>query len=114
MPVFVDKMKAQFGRMKMSHCIATTDAELHAMMEKIGVARRWCQYEGTYRVHYDICLAKRALAVQAGAIEISNRELGAMLMHRRVVGRLCPPYDAVAWARERMKAVEAARKGVSA
>lgn len=47
MTVYVDDMYlhpiGQFGRMKMSHLIADTDAELRAMADKIGVSRRWHQ-----------------------------------------------------------------------
>ena len=41
--------------------------ELHAMAERIGVARKW--YQGD---HYDICLAKRAKAVAVGAIGLTR------------------------------------------
>jgi hypothetical protein len=63
---------------KMSHMIASTEQELHAMADKIGVARRW--YQGD---HYDITKTKRDLAVRAGAVEISMRALAAMSMNRR-------------------------------
>jgi hypothetical protein len=65
--------------MKMSHMVADTEAELHAMADKIGVARRW--YQGD---HYDIAMSKRTLAVENGAKEISWRELGAMMRERRI------------------------------
>lgn len=80
--VYVDDMHerpmGQFRRMKMSHMIADTEAELHDMAEKIGVARRW--YQGD---HYDVCKAKRALAVQFGAIELTMLELGRKVIQRR-------------------------------
>ena len=76
--VYVDNMRAPFGRMIMCHMIADTEAELHAMADTIGVARRW--YQGD---HYDISLAKRALAVQAGAREVTRMELGRILIARR-------------------------------
>jgi hypothetical protein len=41
--VYVDDMRAKYGRMVMCHLIADTDAELHAMAKAIGVARRWHQ-----------------------------------------------------------------------
>lgn len=94
MTVYVDDMHlypaGQFGRMKMSHMIADTEAELHAMADKIGVARRW--YQGD---HYDIALSKRALAVQYGAVEITWRQLGCMSTHRRCTGSLPAPEAAV-------------------
>jgi hypothetical protein len=82
MTVYVDDMHkyplGRFRRMKMSYMIADTDAELHAMAARIGVARRWFQGD-----HYDICLSKRAQAVQAGAVEITLRELSRMAMAKR-------------------------------
>lgn len=60
MSVYVDDMAARFRRMVMCHMLADTDDELHAMADRIGVARRWHQGD-----HYDICLAKRALAIEA-------------------------------------------------
>lgn len=69
MSVYVDNMAARFGRMIMCHMLGNTEAELHAMADRIGVARRWHQGD-----HYDICLAKRALAIAAGAIEITQRQ----------------------------------------
>lgn len=54
MTVYVDNMRAPYGRMLMCHMIADTVDELHRMADRIGVARRW--YQGD---HYDICLAKK-------------------------------------------------------
>lgn len=83
MPVYVDNMKAAYGRMTMCHMLADNDEELHAMAQRIGVARRWHQKAGTYHSHYDICLTKRALAVKFGAIEITRAQLGALLKQKR-------------------------------
>jgi hypothetical protein len=79
--VYVDNMRAKFGRMIMCHMIADDEVELHAMADRIGVARRWHQGD-----HYDICLAKRALAVKCGAVEITWAELGRMVIARRRAG----------------------------
>lgn len=81
--VYVDDMQAGYGCMVMSHMIADSREELDAMADKIGVRRRWLQYPGTYKEHYDICQSKRALAVAYGAIEIDMRQLGQMLRKRR-------------------------------
>lgn len=78
MTVYVDDMRAKFGRMIMCHMIADTADELHAMADRIGVARKWHQKD-----HYDISLAKRAMAVGFGAVEITWRECGLMSMDRR-------------------------------
>lgn len=99
--VYVDDMHlypaGQFGRMKMSHLIADTDDELHAMAARIGVARRWHQAPPRHDSHYDIALSKRALAVAAGAVEITWRQTGAMCFRRRATGQLGSPEDAVEW-----------------
>ncbi len=83
MTVYVDNMRASFGRMVMCHMIADTDNELLEMADTIGVARRWHQHPGSRRSHFDVCLSKRAGAVTAGAVEISMRELGQILRSRR-------------------------------
>lgn len=78
MAVYVDPAVHRFGRMIMCHMWADTDAELLAMADRIGVARKWIQGHevlsfGKHRraswVHFDIAKNKRALAVAAGAIE---------------------------------------------
>lgn len=83
MAVFVDDMRAPFRHMIMCHMVADTPTELRAMADVIGVDWRWVQDAGTYREHFDICLAKRALAVQHGAREITWRELSMFIQHRR-------------------------------
>lgn len=97
MAVYVDDMHklplGRFGRMKMSHMIADTEDQLHAMADKIGIARRW--YQGD---HYDISLSKRRLAVSAGAIEVTLRQLSAMNMLRRLGQPMGDPQT----ARERL------------
>jgi hypothetical protein len=85
MTVYVDHMRAQYGRMVLCHMLADSDQELHAMADRIGVARRWHQKPGTVHSHYDICLSKRAQAVREGAVEIGRREL-ARLIHVRRAG----------------------------
>jgi hypothetical protein len=99
MTVYVDDMRAPFGRMVMCHMLADTDEELHAMAAKIGVARRWWQSpEKTSGSHYDIALSKRALAVAGGAVEITLRQAAAMNRRRRLTGVLGPASEAEAWA----------------
>lgn len=83
MSVYVDDMRAPFGRMVMCHMLADSTAELLAMADKIGVARRWMQKAGTPHEHFDIALSKRALAVQAGAIEIDKHRLVAIVRAKR-------------------------------
>ena len=79
MTVYVDDMKAKVGQMVMCHMVADTEPELHAMADKIGVARKWYQYPHKSRwPHYDIALSKRALAVANGAQEIRWRDAPAI------------------------------------
>lgn len=99
MTVYVDDMcnteMGQFGRMKMSHMITDTDEELHAMADKIGVARRWHQAPPKHDSHYDIAKSKRALAIQHGAVPVALRTLAAMNLWRRYSGKLPPPEHAM-------------------
>jgi hypothetical protein len=74
MSVYVDTMRAKFGRMVMCHMIADTIDELHTMATAIGVRRKWFQ-DRAGMPHYDICIAKRALAVSFGAVEIEWRDV---------------------------------------
>lgn len=85
MTVYVDDMAANYGRMTMYHMMADTDEELHAMADKIGVARKWHQKAGTPHSHYDICKAMRAKAVRFGAIEIDRYGLNAIIKRKRAV-----------------------------
>lgn len=79
MPVYVDDMHktsmGRYGRMKMCHMVADTVDELHAMADKIGVARQW--YQGppkTINPHYDICTKMRDRAIACGATELTMRQ----------------------------------------
>ena len=85
MTVYVDDMKAKFGRMVMCHMMADTDAELHDMADRIGVQRRWFQGPPEHDYpHYDVALSKRKLAVEFGAREVSGREM--ILIWRAALG----------------------------
>lgn len=87
MSVYVDDMVAGYGRMKMCHMIADSTAELNEMADSIGIARKWIQAAGTYKEHYDVCLAKKRLAIANGAIEITWREAAQKLKEMaRVAG----------------------------
>jgi len=79
--VIVDDMQAPFGRMVMCHMMADTTEELLQMADTIGVDRKWLQASGTKREHFDICKSKRALAVAAGAREVTGE--GVMDLMRR-------------------------------
>lgn len=100
MAVYVDDMRAPYRNMRMAHMLATSEEELHAMADRIGVKRKWWQSpDKTSGSHYDICLAKRELALKAGAIPITLRQAAAMNFRRRVEGVLGLPEEALPWLR---------------
>ncbi len=90
MAVFVDDMRAPFGNMIMCHMSADTHEELVEMADKIGVQRKWIQYEGTYKEHFDIAMSKRKLAVRQGAKEVETHEFGLWLIAKRENWPRCP------------------------
>jgi hypothetical protein len=87
MGVYVDSMRASFGRMIMCHMVADTHEELVGMTDKIGVARKWIQKPGQPFEHFDICLSKRGKAVRLGAKEVGWKELSVWLRERRGAAR---------------------------
>lgn len=68
--------------MKMCHMISDTTDELLAMVDKIGVQRKWIQHPGTLNEHFDVCFSKRALAVKFGAKEIHFKEYAKIIEQR--------------------------------
>jgi hypothetical protein len=83
MSVYVDDMKAPFGKMIMCHMIADSREELDQMADSIGVKRKWIQYPNTPKEHYDICLSMRVKAVNLGAIEITWARTVQMIKERK-------------------------------
>ena len=84
MSVYVDSSIYGYGRMVMCHMIADTPEELHAMADRIGVARKWFQKPPKASFwHYDIAKSRRALAVEAGAIECDRSTFVANLRRIR-------------------------------
>jgi len=108
MTVYVDDMYAMpMGRyrgMKMSHMIADTEAELHAMADQIGVKRRWFQQVPSGN-HYDIAMSKRSRAVAAGAVEITMRQCAAICACQRRGEAYSSPEDAWEKHRARLSAI---------
>jgi hypothetical protein len=77
MTVYVDDVEIPFRRMLMCHLWADTEAELMAMVDTIGVQRKWIQGHPTLSmpqfrnaswVHFDISKGKKADAIAAGAV----------------------------------------------
>lgn len=91
MTVYVDDMYlypvGRFTRngrcMRMSHLMADTTQELLAMVDAIGVQRRWIQSANTPDEHFDISMEKRKQAIAAGAVQVTMREMSAYQMQRR-------------------------------
>ncbi len=81
MSVYVDNMKAKYRNMIMCHMLADTLEELHEMADKIGINRKWFQNHST--PHYDICLAKKKLALQNGAIECDRKKVVELIRRFR-------------------------------
>lgn len=88
MAVYVDDMNAKHGRMTLCHMIADTHEELMQMVDKIGVDRKWLQYPGKHKEHFDICLAKKKLAIKHGAKEISWRDCAKMIWSKVVLPKI--------------------------
>ncbi len=82
MSVYVDNMRAPFTRMILCHMIADTHDELIEMIDRINVNKKWIQRSGTHREHFDICLSKKRLAIEHGAIEITEQELLQKTLNR--------------------------------
>lgn len=105
MTVFVDDMHlsrmGRLGRMKMSHMVATTRAELLDMADAIGVGLHHLQHAGTPNEHFDIALTTRAKAVLRGAKQVTLRQMAVMVAHRREIGFLVGPEVAMAWWTDR-------------
>lgn len=83
MAVYVDDFNAPYRRMKMSHMVADSKEELLAMVDVIGVNRKWIQYPDTNKEHFDICLGKKELAIKNGAILITARKLAKATLSRK-------------------------------
>ena len=79
--VYVDNARIPFRRMVMSHMIADTPDELHAMASSIGLWRRW--FQDTRHPHYDVSLSRRQEAIKRGAVPLSYRDFGRKLREVR-------------------------------
>ncbi len=79
-----------FGRMKMSHMIADTHHELLLMAIRIGVSTKWIQNEGTGREHFDVCMAKRKLAIKNGAMEVTFRDMARIRGLKKLARKKMP------------------------
>lgn len=81
MPVYIDDARNRFGRMVMCHMLADTLEELHAMAEAIGMKRAWFQPKSF--PHYDVSVSRRKVAVELGAVEMTQREIVGVIRRLR-------------------------------
>lgn len=81
MSVYVDAYRAPFRGMVMSHMMADTPEELHAMAAKLGLKRTW--FQGN---HYDVSETKRCEAIKLGAKAVTGRELVPIIRAWRAAG----------------------------
>ena len=86
MTVYVDDGRWVLGRMRMSHMLADTPEELHAMADRLGLRREWYQADAS-TPHYDVCRAKRRLAIELGARPVDRRGMVAVVRRLRAAGR---------------------------
>ena len=110
MTVYVDDMylypMGQFRRMKMSHMIADTKNELHAMAKKLGLRHSW--YQGD---HYDVSMTKREEAIRFGAVPVTLKQLTMMNALRRAGQSMGAPETAGTRFRELVRERNKARFG---
>lgn len=81
MSVYVDTAMHPLRGRLMCHMFSPNLAELHAMADRIGMARKWFQDPQTMRVswpHYDIDKPTRTIAIGLGAIPCDRYQTVAM------------------------------------
>lgn len=82
MAVYVDKARNPYGRMIMSHMIGDNLEDLFAMARDIGMQASWFQPHSF--PHFDVSRARRARALELGAIEIDRREIVSLMRSYRL------------------------------
>ena len=88
MAVYVDALRDWGWRLGPSSHLITDgqNEELHAFAARLGLKRSWFQAKAS-GPHYDLTAARRARAVQLGAIELGDREFVAVLRRWREQAR---------------------------
>ena len=88
MALYVDNMRAPYGRMVMCHMMADSTDELLRAATALGLQHKWLQKAGTPHEHFDVSLGKRQMAVELlGAQVIGMREIVDLMEQRRGVRR---------------------------
>lgn len=74
MVVYVDDMRrtatVRGMTRRWSHLVADSSAELRAFAVEIGLSLSWVQRPGSYREHFDVTDAMRAVALRHGAVAV--------------------------------------------
>ena len=83
MAVYVDNQRLPFRGMLMSHLVADTEAELHAMAGHLGLRRTWFQNKPRGTPHYDVSQSVRERALQAGAVPVDRAGLVQVIRRLR-------------------------------
>lgn len=83
MSVYVDCERNHYRHMIMSHMVADSVDELHAMAQRLGLKRQWFQISRNGMPHYDICQTKRQVAITLGAVEIDRRKMVQLMKAHR-------------------------------
>lgn len=82
MSVYVDHARIPFRRMLMSHMVADSLDELHAMARSLDLKPEWFQGPPC-DPHYDVCEATRGKAITLGAIPVSGRQIIDVIRRHR-------------------------------
>lgn len=82
MSVYVDTARNKYHRMVMCHLMADSLEELHAFAAQLGMKREW--YQPVSTPHYDLSLARRAMALKLGAVEIDNKKVVELIQKYRM------------------------------
>lgn len=93
MSVYVDSyMGFKIRNMKMCHMLSKDIKQLHAMADAIGIDRKYFQTGVGVTPHYDICQAKRILAIKNGALECDRRKVVEIIVYWRGVAEFCEQF----------------------
>lgn len=80
MAIYVDQIVDYGKRGKWCHIITDGNInELHEFIMRIGIKRKMFRKKNSKHPHYDLRPGKRFLAIQNGAIEVSNRDIVRIL-----------------------------------
>ena len=84
MTLYVDNARTPYGRMRLSHLMADTTAELERARVLLGVPASAWHSPGTPDEHLDISDTKRRDAIaRLGAVPVSSRQLVAIRQRKR-------------------------------